>query len=467
MERVISKEMLRTKVAAFIAEHHLFTEGDTVVVAVSGGADSVALLDILSSLAEPRLRLVIAHLNHLLRGVESDGDEEFVRSLGQRYGIPVETARVDVKGLARREKRSLEEAGRMARYDFFARVARQYHAAAIALAHHAGDQAETVLMRLIRGAGGTGLCAMAPKCAGNLVRPLLAVTREEIEVYLEHRGFTYRNDSTNSDTGLLRNRIRHELLPLLRTYNPAVRDRLAATARAFARDEEVLEMITDAAFVRHGRVDDDRVALDRTGCLAEPEGVRYRLYRRAILLARGGLERIASGHLEEIDGMLISARPHLDLSLPGGVRVSRSYDTLSFYQGHDKQACDTVETFIHGPGIHTAPCGFRLTVEERTPPGAGLDASPRVAWFDAAAVPFPWTVRTFRPGDRIVPFGMTGTKKVKDLFMDEKVPRDARRRLPLVFTGGKLVWVATLRVSAEAAVTDRTGRAIRVEVLEN
>ena len=466
MKREHSKDMLRKKVAQFIDAHGLFTAGDTVVVAVSGGADSVALLDILASLAELRLTLFIAHVNHLLRGVESDGDEAFVRHLGQRYGIPVETVRVDVKELARQQKRSLEDAGRVARYDFFARVARQCDADAVALAHHTGDQAETVLMRLLRGAGGSGLSAMAPKSVGNLVRPLLALTREEIETYLKHRGLPYRNDSTNSDTSLLRNRIRHELLPILGTYNPAVSDRLAATARALARDEEILEMITVAAFARHGRVGAARVAMDRAGCLAEPEGIRYRLYRRAILLARGGLERIASCHLEEIDRMLFSTRPHLDLSLPDGVRVSRSYDTLSFYQGDEIQIYDMAETVIHVPGVQTIPGGFRLTVEERTPHGAGLFASPCVAWFDAAAVPFPWQVRTFRPGDRIIPFGMTGTKKVKDLFIDEKVPRDIRRRIPLVFTGGRLVWVATLRVSAEAAVTDRTCRAIRAEVLE-
>ena len=226
-----------SKVVETIAAHRLFSSGDTVIVAVSGGADSVALLDILVSLVDLRLSLVVAHLNHSLRGVESDGDESFVRQLAAGYGLPFETRRVDVNYLSAEKKLSLEEAGRVARYEYLRELAVCHKASAIALAHHADDQAETLLMRLIRGAGVTGLAAMAPKTEDGVVRPLLRVTRSEIELYLGHRGQTFRTDSSNTDTRFLRNRIRHDLLPYLATYNPSIRERLLSTTEALAADE--------------------------------------------------------------------------------------------------------------------------------------------------------------------------------------------------------------------------------------
>ncbi|HLO27251.1 MAG TPA: tRNA lysidine(34) synthetase TilS [Geobacteraceae bacterium] len=457
---------MKTKVAKAIAEHSLFNAGDTVVVAVSGGADSVALLDMLASLEELRLKLVAAHLNHSLRGDESDGDESFVRKLASDYGLPAEIARVDVKGLSRRKRLSLEEAGRVARYEFFLDIARSYGAHSIALAHHADDQAETVLMRLLRGAGGTGLCAISPKSGATLVRPLLAVTRTEIETYLAQRNLPYRTDSTNRDTEFLRNRVRMELIPYLETYNPAVRDRLVATAEALARDEEVLTGVTDAAFARHGREGQGVITLDVCGCRAEPAGVRYRLYRRGILLAKGNLDRVGSGHLRDIDTMLFSRNPQMMLCLPDGLRVSKCYTEISFFPASVEKKPVSWEKAVEGPGVYTLPGGYRLMVEEVDPLECRKNPSPHVACFDAVAAPFPWLLRTFRPGDRIMPFGMTGHKKVKDLFIDEKIPMASRRRIPLLFSGDRLLWVSTLRTSAEGCVTDRSRRAVSVEILD-
>lgn len=452
--------------AQYIAEHHLFTEDDTVIVAVSGGADSVALLDILSSLADLHLRPVVAHLNHTLRGEESDADEEFVLNLAQSYGLPAELERVDVKEFSRMKGLSLEEGGRVARYSFFNYVARRYGANAVALGHHADDQAETVLMRLLRGSGTTGLCAMAPKSGENLVRPLLAATRREIEAYLHGRGLSYRHDSSNSDTGFLRNRIRHELIPCLETYNPAIRDRLVAMAETLARDEEVLELATAGAFARSAGWIHDKVTLDIAGCRAEPAGLRYRLYRRAVREVRGGLERIGSRHLRDIDSMMHGRKPHLTLCLPDGMMVVKSYGTISFYQTSHEEASYAYELTVAGPGVFDIPGRYRLTVEEGTHHGNPEELPRSSAWFDAAAAPFPWLVRPFRAGDRIVPLGMTGHKKVKDLFIDEKIPLERRRRIPLFFSGDTLIWVGTVRPSAEVSVTGQTRRVIHVGIID-
>ena len=453
---------VRRKVLAAIGEHALFGAGDTVIVAVSGGADSVALLDILASLEELCLTLVVAHLNHSLRGAESDGDEAFVRELAARYGLPCEVERADVKGMSRARKLSLEEAGRTARHRFLLGLAERYGAHAVALAHHADDQAETVLMRLVRGAGGTGLAGIAPKTSG-LVRPLLGVTRGEIEAYLRSRQLPFRTDSSNADTIFLRNRVRLELLPYLATYNPSVRDRLVATAEALAADEALLEEVTNRAVACHGSAAN---GLCVAGVRTEPLGVRLRLYRRLLHLTKGDLNRISSRHLYAIDRLVFSERPNGSLTLPAGAVVARRYDTLSFAVLTADAPAGGAELALDGPGTYSLPGGGMLKVEEADFPGLWQDVPPGVAFFDADAAPFPWLVRTFRAGDRIVPLGMAGHKKVKDLFIDAKVPPEARRRTPLLFSGGRLIWVCGLRVSAESRITGLTGRVVRAEILD-
>lgn len=454
------------KVLSSIEENRLFAPGDTVVVAVSGGADSVALLDILASLRELRLTLVVAHLNHLLRGAESDGDEEFVRSLAVRHGVPVVVKRVDVAELARRERRSLEEAGRVARYGFLAETARLHGAHAVALAHHADDQAETVLLRLLRGAGGSGLCAMAPQSAGTWVRPLLTVTRSEIEAYLAARKLPFRTDSSNATNDFLRNRVRHELIPYLAGYNPAIAERLVATAEALAADEEILESAAAAAFARHAASGASGVTLAVPGVRAELRGIRLRLYRRAIAMTKGELLRIGFRHLREIDRLVFSAEPQLELTLPDGLRVARSYGELSFALMTDKEPFLPYEFVVEGPGSYHIPGGGMLVVEQAAPP-ADMKALPATtAYFDPGRVPFPWVVRTFTPGDRISPMGMTGHKKVKELFIDAKVPRAVRRRIPLLFCGETLLWVGGLRVSNAACLAAGAKAAVRAEILD-
>ncbi len=441
---------LKKKVLRYIEENSLFAPGDTVVVAVSGGADSVALLDILASLGELRLNLVVAHLNHLLRGAEADADEEFVRRLAESYGLPVEVRRADVREKAAREGRSLEDAGRIARYAFLDALAASHEARVVALAHHADDQAETVLLRLLRGAGGSGLCAMTPMSAGRYVRPLLNVTRGEIEAYLRKRGIAWRTDSSNDDTDFLRNRIRHELIPLLSTYNPAISERLAATAHALAADEEFLETATTTAFARHGRKGAEGVTLSVAGLLAEPRAIRLRLFRRAILLVKGDLARISFRHLQELDRLLFSSRPHLALTLPDGLHAAKSYGEISISTDEVQSPLQPDEICLDGPGRYPLPGGWVLTVDLARPPADPRSAPATTVYFDLDQAPFPWRVRTFRPGDRFSPFGMDGHKKVKELFIDAKIPLSLRCRIPLLFCGDTLLWVGGMRRSSAA-----------------
>lgn len=457
--------MLR-QISETIRDNRLFCQDDTVVVAVSGGADSVALLDILSALTKLRLNLVVAHLNHGLRGKESDGDAAFVEELAARYQLPFELQRVDVKEIGKLRKLSLEEAGRMARYQWFETVARSCSARLIALGHHADDQAETFLLRLFRGSGTTGLSSMRLLSSDRYVRPLLLLTRDEILAYLKRRGLSYRHDSSNDETVFLRNRIRHECLPYLRTFNPAISERLNNAAEILAADETVLETLIDQLFPRLSRCDSDRVILDVKAVRAELPGVRFRLYRRALLVLRGDLARIATNHLKQIDQLVHSSRTQGEQSLPGGLTAMRCYDTLHFLPARKAQGRESWEIRIEGPGRYMLPDGRDISVRLIAPPESWGAVSSFRAYFDPATIPFPWSLRTFRPGDRFRPFGMTGTRKVKDFFIDRKIPQLLRRQIPLLFSGEELLWVCGLRVSESGRVPPGTREVAEVEIPE-
>lgn len=454
---------MKTLVAK-VRNQNLFQPGETVVVAVSGGADSVALLDIMTRL-ECGLHLVVAHLNHCLRGAESDADEAFVASLADSYHLPFVSQRFDVADLARRERLSLEDAGRRARYAFLEQSAAQFGASSIALAHHQDDQAETVLIRLLRGSGGTGLAAMAGASGEKLKRPLLQVSRAKLEQYLKQRGLTFRTDSTNADTAILRNSIRHELIPLLRRYNPKVSQRLAATAEILAGDEELLDGLTKAAYQRLAVTEGGQVRFEVEPLMKEPRALRLRLYRRALTELRGDLMRIALAHLEAIDLLAASPRPNAEATLPGACRVSRCYGVISLGRAAPRTP-SSWEQVVTGEGRYTLP-GGGVFVVQRLPRPESLDTGSRwSAFLSPETVPFPWLLRGFRPGDRFTPLGMSGAQKIKDLFINEKVPPQLRRRIPLLLSEGEIAWVPGVRLAERARVAPRIDGVLRVEILE-
>ncbi|MEA5114043.1 MAG: tRNA lysidine(34) synthetase TilS [Geobacteraceae bacterium] len=442
----------------------MFRAGEKVVVAVSGGVDSVALLDILAGLESLGLELVVAHLNHNLRGDESDADAAFVADLAFRYGLPFESGSADVLALSREWGMSLEESGRAARYRWLDSVAQKHGAEKIALGHHADDQAETVLLRLLRGAGTTGLAGMRPLSSGRYARPLLYATRAEIIGYAEKKGISFRYDSSNDDTLFLRNRIRHELLPELRTYNPAISERLSVAAEILAADEEVLESLVAGVFNGAANPGGDGVTLALGKVCAQPAGIRFRLYRRALLEANGTLARISLVHLRQIEDLARSGRVNGQLHLPGGVRVRRRYDELVFPCLREIPDPGTWEMLLKEPGCYLLPDGSTLSLAMVPPPENWRAVPSLTAYLDPVAASFPLLARTFRAGDRLRPLGMTGSKKVKDLFIDEKVPADLRRRLPLLFARGTLLWVGGVRVAEDARVRPGSGNVLEVEI---
>ncbi|PLX80463.1 MAG: tRNA lysidine(34) synthetase TilS [Desulfuromonas sp.] len=425
------------------------TQGERLLVAVSGGADSVALLHLLLGLTEELdLRLTAAHLDHALRD-ESVHDASFVSELCHEWKVPLVVERVDVQSEAKRLRTGLEDAAREVRMQFLREVAQRNSCSAIALAHHRQDQAETVLHRLLRGTGNRGLAAMAWR-RDCFVRPLLETEPAELRRYLEISAISWREDASNCDLSLTRNRIRHQVLPLLRQLNPRVEKALSGVATRAAVDEDFWrEQIASAQNQVISRAGDAwRVDLDRLDDYHP--AIRVRLLRAAVSMSRGDETGISSYHLDDLLALLEGKRSQWDLDLPG-CWVGRRYRSL-WLQREAPAAMSHYELEIPGPGRYELPGGGVFEI------GTG-EADTEDRWsavLNPNVLHFPLTIRNLRPGDRFRPSGLAGRMKLKDFFINEKVPIEARSRLPLL-VDAELIWVAGLRLAEGYAAEDRDG----------
>jgi tRNA(Ile)-lysidine synthase len=436
---------LAGRVRAFGERHGLWAADTPIVAAVSGGADSVALLLVLHDLARQGLvRLVgVAHLHHHIRGTAADDDAAFVARLAERLTLPLEVAHADVPAAARQAGQSLEVAGRQARLAFFERLAALPGAPVVALAHTRSDQAETVILRLVRGAGPRGLAGMAPR-TGHRIRPLLEIGREPLRAWLRARGEAWREDETNQDPGIARNLIRRSVLPRLEQLNPAAEEALARAARIQALDADLLDRL---AAVESGRLlqrDGDTVRFD-LGALKRLHGA---LGRR---VARQALQMIDPRHTsgwEDSEAVLGAVTPReigaVRLELFGHLAVlsNRSRREPARVASPHPSAALALEV----PGTVRHPAGW-WEVEAVGPlaPPATVAASSdgTQAVLDAAALGRHLTIRAWQPGDRVQPLGLGGRKKLQDVFVDRKVPRDERPYVPIVVDAqGRVAWVA-------------------------
>ena len=442
---------MRQRVTDFIAQHDLLRAGSSVVAGVSGGADSVALLHTLWSLAPAMgLRLYAAHLNHGIRGAAADADEEFVRGLCEFYGVPLYRGHADVPSLAHSRGQTLEQAGRDARYGFLEEARRYFGADVIAVAHHMDDQAETLLLHLARGTGLRGLTGMRPK-RGRVIRPLLALRRSEIEAYLLQEGLAFCTDETNLLREGTRNRLRLDVLPYLAEYvNPAIVPSLSATAELLAQDEAYLCKEAAAALAKARRGEH---AYDRAALLALPPALQSRAVRMALAEA-GAAQDIARIHVEQVSALL-GARTGARLHLPGA-DAWVNYSLLHI--GTWKKA-EAFELPLAYSGETSTPGGTFFA--EETPVGS-LVREPFTACFDADKLPAQGLcVRTRLPGDRFFPLNAPGRRKLKEFFIDKKVPRE-KRDMPLIACGQEILFVPGHCISDTVKVEEKTTRILCV-----
>lgn len=440
---------LLDRVRRFGARHSLWTAETRVVAAVSGGSDSVALALLLRDLAA-RAELVfagLAHIHHHVRGADADGDAAFCRALADRLGVPAVIGDADVPGDARTHQVSIEVAGRHARQRFFREAIASVKADCIAVAHTRDDQAETVILRLARGAGSSGLAAIAPR-RDHLIRPLLDTTRGELQDFLRALNETWREDSTNLDRDIPRNRIRHDVMPQLRAINAQADAALARAAEILRGDEEFLERLANAAFLRCVQADGEQetVTLDVAEFAKLPVALARRVARYALETANPS----RSYGLEEVDELRRALADKSKGNIPG-LRMERlaAAVVLSNRAPQDAGSVDPIELRLDVPGTVEAPRGgWTVSAVGPLPPADPTQDVPQqsgtaAVMVDASGIGSHLIVRYRRPGDRLTPLGAPGRKKVHDVFVDRKVPREDRDAVPIVTTEkGEIVWVA-------------------------
>jgi len=460
--------MILRKAAAAITAHTMLDRGDHVIAGVSGGADSVALLCVLCSLQKKwGLRLTVAHLNHMLRGGAARREVAFVRELAGRRGLRCIVGERDVRAVKAETGCSLQEAARIARYRFFYELREELGAQKIALGHTANDQAETLLMWLIRGTSGAGLAGIPPVRDGLFIRPLLAVTRSEIEAYLAQQQVSFIPDSSAGEPHYLRNKIRHQLMTLLeKEYNPRMVQTLSRLAELVRADNEVLdrrvrEIVAPLLASRNERGASCPVAF----IAGQPAPLRGRIIKAALAGLKGGGQGIYHQHVTAVDRLAGGAGRSRTIQLPAGWSATREYDRLIFMREKPLQQhyCYAVDRVPARVSIAEIGRDMILAVEDLQEPAAELLArEKKIDFLDYDALQLPLTVRTWRPGDRFHPLGMSGSKKLKDFFIDNKISPRLRRSIPVLLSRDTIVWVGGLRIDDRFRLRETTRRVLKI-----
>ncbi len=450
-----------SRVRKTIEKYDMLRPGDKVVVGLSGGADSVSLLHALHGLKGYNLTLIAAHLNHGIRGKEAGRDAEFSRGVAESLGVEFELGEADAPALRKQSRISLEDAARVLRYEFFEEVRKKHKANKIATAHTLDDQAETVLMRLIRGSGTRGLSGIPPVSGKYIARPLIETDRAAIESYLKSRSIEWIEDSTNRERDYLRNRIRLDLLPALSEYNPKIRETLARTADILRLEEDFISREAEKGFRKVFNREGGELTGDLNKYKRLHGALRIAVLMRALSEKREGLKNISSIHLTAADGFLTSMAASGESVFPGGSVIVKGHG--SFLVTTKDKLAKGFSYMIPSPGRWTFD---ELEVEIEETQAKGLEEEREdVVYLDPEAVKFPIKVRSFKPGDRFVPLGMKSRKKVKDFFIDQKIPAFMRMRVPIFLSAGEIIWIGGMRIDERAKIEGKRGKALRLTLL--
>jgi len=495
------EEMLlefENKVAAFIQANELCESADKILLAVSGGADSTALMYAMVALkAEGVLRaeLLCAHINHQLRGTEAEEDEEFVVAQGDELKLAVATRRVDVRGFARENKLSIETAARKLRMESLIDIAKANNCKWVATAHQRNDNAETVLHRLLRGTGFRGLGGIRPVQVFDedikFVRPLLCVGRDEIVEYLKERNLKWRTDHTNYDCTYRRNYIRHRLIPALqKECTDSVVEQLSELSRSAQRFYSLVCGCAEKAWPEVAECDSDNVKLDLQKFLTQPPDVRVELIRRSLGAVGSGERDLTQGHFEKVLQLVEQRIGNKRVELPGGFVVRYEYGKLLFARTKEPQAEERTgesvkidvpgrtrfgnylieATVLEADGeafekLKLDSCSFDFA-QDRLRRNDREERLEFVEWFDLDKVKLPLVVRFRWAGDRFWPLGLAGEKRIGKFLTAAKVPQEIRKKTLIVADGEKIIWLWPIRISEETRITSGTRNILQLQVTE-
>jgi len=449
------------KVKKIIERERLIEKGDNVLLGASGGIDSTTLLFVLIEIRDKiPFELGIAHVNHLLRGKESDRDEEFIKTIAGKFFLPYYIKRVDVKEYAGKSGMSVQHAGRTLRYDFFEEVAGRHNYNKIAVAHNMDDQVETFILRVLKGTGIRGLSSIPVK-RGNIIRPFLYIYRSEIEEYAKNCSVPFVEDSSNKKDIYERNFIRKHVIPLMERLNPAFKEKIFLLLQDLTMINYLFEERAMEFLKKEGQLEGEDILLEVESLKNIDRETRFRAIANVLTQMESKFIPLRE-HIRLIEKVIMGSRPNLTLILPHGIRVKRVYKKLEFTKK---------------PGVTVIKSVFPVKIGENRlePFMLYLDVSPypnklveiptdrNIAFFDRGKIGNLY-VRTFLEGDRFFPLGMKNSIKLKDFFISQKIPKERRRHIPLLLSEKDIIWIIGYRIDERYKVEKDTKHILKVVV---
>lgn len=463
---------MKEKVLKYIEENSMISKGDRVLVALSGGPDSVCLLNVLNELKEALdIEIFAAHLNHCIRGEEADKDEEYSKSLCERLGIKFYSRNVKVEDMAKELGISSEMAGRKARYDFFDYIKDREHIDKIALAHNANDQAETILMRLMRGTGMDGLEGIKPVREDKYIRPILCLTRSEIENYCDENHLDARIDKTNLEPIYARNKVRLELIPYIqKNFNEDIVNTLNRFSSITSRDNNYMESMTEKSFKEYVTLSKDRAVIGKE-CFKEHSAIVTRVIRKAVEAIVKSLNNFQQVHILDIIN-LQNTEGSKYINLPMNIVAENDYGDIvlrlkddndyeyspikiSLKDFDEKQ----LQKGIFIGKIFNYNIFIRLIIKNKSINIKGNDYTRYFEFPKDSDI----VIRQREQGDKFIPYGMKGSKKLKDLFMDMKVPKEKREKTPVVLFDNVITWIVGYRTSNNFKIDKDTKQILEIK----
>ncbi|TCW42503.1 tRNA(Ile)-lysidine synthase [Thermohydrogenium kirishiense] len=450
-----------------IKEYNMIDKGDSIVVGVSGGPDSICLINLLSEFKEKyNLRLYVVHVNHMLRGIDADNDASFVEGVCRGMGIPFFLFKEDVRKYALEKGLSEEAAGREVRYKAFHEIFEKVNADKIAVAHNKNDVAETILLNILRGAGTAGLIGIKP-VNGNIIRPLIRTTRDEILDYLKSKNIKFVVDATNKEDVYRRNRIRLKLIPFIEeNFGIDIVENLYRTSQIILDDEDYLNEECEKIFKKISIFNEDSVMLDIDEIKKLHDSLKKRLIRMAYKAIRGDTNELTYKHVEDAL-KLIDKQTSSKIDLPFEIEVIKSYNNLIFRK-RTFIVPNQIEVKLKIPGITDAGClgTYKAEIIDRESIEK-LNLGKYHKLFDMDMLDGDITLRYRRSGDYIAPLNMKGTKTLKEYFIDEKVPKEMRDKIPLLAIDNCIVWIVGYRMSDKYKVRDGTKKVLSIQYIKD
>ena len=458
---------LKTKVLNTIRKYNMILPDEKIILAVSGGPDSTALLYLMYNLRdELKCSFHIAHLNHNLRGKESNADAEFVKEQAHKLGLPITVESLDVYNMIT-SKESLESGARRIRYEFYKQVMAEVGAKKVAQGHTADDQAETVIMRFLRGSGTKGLSGIPPIRNGIYIRPIIEMTRTEVEEYLQNLNITPRWDSSNLSTEYERNKIRHELIPILeRNYSPNIKRILQQTADILRTEEDLLTELTQQNM---GECVESQDSKSITISIIKIKRCHIALQRRILRLSietlLGDLNRYDFDHIDDLINLIDHGATGSIISLPRGIIAERTYEKIIIGFERFGQIANPYDYIVNVPGeTEIRDLGLVIKTILNKSDNLSYSKDKYQKTFDYDKINGDLHLRSRWQGDRFQPLGVSGTKKLKDFFIDKKVPRSQRENIPILTDGNNILWIIGYQIDGRFKVTTQTRTQLDVTI---